>query len=105
VSKAFGRLGPIPDLARDPAIARDSLLLDRIFAGRPGTVLPPVRSPHGTLYAIVETVAAPAPSEFARRRDELWHELVDQRAAAWTDRLRARASIRIVRKDLKSLLG
>lgn len=105
VSKAFGRLGPIPDLVRDAAFARDSLLLERIFAGRPGTVLPPVRSPAGTLYAIVETVAAPAPSEFARRRDELWHELVDQRAAAWTDRLRARAPIRILRQDLKSLLG
>lgn len=105
VSKPFGRIGPIPDLTRDAAVARDSTLLERIFTGRPGAVLPPVRIPYGTLYAIVETVTAPAPSEFARRRDELWHEIVDQRAAAWTDRLRSRAEIRILRRDLKSLLG
>jgi hypothetical protein len=105
VSKAFGRLGPIPDLTRDAAVARDSTFLNRIFTGRPGTVLPPIRTSYGTLYAIVETVTAPAPSEFARRRDELWHELVDQRAAAWTDRLRSRATIQILRRDLKALLG
>lgn len=105
VSKPFGRIGPIPDLTRDPAVARDSVFLERIFTARPGTVLPPIRTPAGTLYTIVETVNAPAPSEFARRRDELWHELVDQRAAAWTERLRSRASIRILRQDLKSLQG
>jgi len=105
VSKPFGRLGPIPDLTRDATVARDSVLLDRVFTGRPGTVLPPTRTSYGTLYAIVESVSTPAPSEFARRRDELWHELVDQRAAAWTDRLRSRASIQILRRDLKSLLG
>ncbi|HKQ19957.1 MAG TPA: peptidyl-prolyl cis-trans isomerase [Candidatus Eisenbacteria bacterium] len=105
VSKPFGRLGPIPDLTRDAAVGRDSVYLGRIFSGRPGTVLPPVRGSYGTLYAIVESVKSPAPTEFARRRDELWHELVDQRAAAWTDRLRSRASIRVLRPDLKSLLG
>ena len=105
VSKAFGRLGPIPDLTRDASVARDPALLEKVFTGRPGTVLPPIRTSYGTLYAVVESVSAPAPSEFARRRDELWHELVDQRAAAWTDRLRSRASIQILRRDLKSLLG
>jgi len=105
VSKAFGRLGPIPDLTRDASVARDPALLEKVFSGRPGSVLPPIRTSYGTLYAIVESVTAPAPSEFARRRDELWHELVDQRAAAWTDRLRSRASIQILRRDLKSLLG
>jgi ribosomal protein L29 len=59
----------------------------------------------GTLYAVVDTVIVLPQAEFAKNRDALLHELVDQRVEAWTDRLRSKAPIRIHRKDLRALLG
>jgi hypothetical protein len=102
-SKAFGRSGPIPDFSRDPALARDSVYLERIFTAAPGTVLPAISSPSGTLFAKVETLTSPSPSEFASRREDLRRELLEQRIAAWTERLRSRATITIHRSDLKGL--
>ena len=105
VSKQFGREGPIPDLSRDPALARDSTFLSRVFASEPGTPLPPIRGNMGTLYAVVDTVEIQPPGEFAKHRDTLLRELVDQRVEAWTQRLRTKAPIRIHRKDLRAQLG
>ncbi|HKW50394.1 MAG TPA: peptidylprolyl isomerase, partial [Candidatus Eisenbacteria bacterium] len=105
VSKQFGREGPIPDLSRDPALARDSTFLSRVFASERGTPLPPIRGAMGTLYAVVDTVEVQPPAEFAKHRDTLLRELVDQRVEAWTQRLRAKAPIRIHRKDLRAQLG
>jgi parvulin-like peptidyl-prolyl isomerase len=104
VSRPFGRTGPIQEFARDP-VARDSTLLERIFSSRPGKVLPPVKSGLGTIYIIVESVTSPPASDFARRRDEVWREIVDQRVEAWTARLRSRAQVTLYRKDLRSLLA
>jgi parvulin-like peptidyl-prolyl isomerase len=102
-SKPFGRLGPIPDFARDPSLGRDSLFLERVFSSKPGAVLPPLVGAGGTLYAKAETITEPSSSEFATRRDELRRELLEQRVEAWTQRLRSRAAITIHRNDLKGL--
>ncbi len=104
-SHPFPRSGPIAEFARDAALARDSTLLEHIFASRPGKVLPPIKSSMGTLYIMVESVSVPPPTEFARRRDEVWREIVDQRVEAWTARLRSRAQVTLYRKDHKSLLA
>jgi parvulin-like peptidyl-prolyl isomerase len=102
-SRPFGRLGPILELARDPGLARDSTLLDRIFSSKPGRALPPVKSTLGTVYIVVESVTAPPAADFARRREEVWREIVDQRIEAWTARLRSRATVTLYRKDLRAL--
>ncbi len=102
-SKPFGMAGPIPDFARDPSIGRDSLYLSRIFASKPGAVLPPLEGASGTLYAIVESLSEPSSSEYASRREDLRRELMEQRTEVWTDRLRSRATIEIRREDLKGL--
>lgn len=104
-SRPFSRLGPVPDLARDPSLARDSTYLEKVFSSPPGTVLPPLKGSIGTLYATVESVTTPPESEFTRRRNDLWHEIVDERIEAWTARLRSRATVQIHRKDLRALLG
>lgn len=106
VSRAFPRTGPIPDFKdREPRLASDSTLLERIFTSRPGKVLPPVKSSMGTIYMIVESVSTPPAADFARRREEVWREIVDRRIEAWTARLRARAQVVMYRKELKSLLA
>lgn len=105
VSRQFGRRGPIPDLLRDPALARDSTYLETIFASKPGTLLPPLRGSSGTLYAVVDTVSVLPPQEFAKHRDTLFREVIEERVNAWTDRLRSKAPIRIHRKELRALLG
>jgi len=105
MSRQFGREGPIPDLSRDPALARDSTFLSRVFASERGKALPPTRGNMGTLYAVVDSVSILPASEFAKHRDALLRELVDQRVEAWTQRLRAKAPIRIHRKDLRAQLG
>ena len=104
-SRQFGREGPIPDLSRDPSLARDSTYLSRVFASQPGGRLPPLKGNIGTLYAVVDTVAVLPPEEFAKHRDTLLRELIDQRVEAWTQRLRSKAPIRIHRKDLRAQLG
>jgi parvulin-like peptidyl-prolyl isomerase len=104
-SRQFGRSGPIPDLSRDPALARDSTFLATVFGSKPGTVLPPREGRVGTLYAKVDTVIVLPPSEFAKRRDTLLRELIDERIEAWTARLRSKAPIRMHRRDLQSLLA
>lgn len=101
-SRPFGPMGPIPDLGRDPAAARDSALLARVFASKPGTVLPPVSTSLGTLYAVVGAIAPAPASEYAKARPSLRRELLDERIETWTARLRTRARIEIYRKDLKS---
>jgi hypothetical protein len=54
---------------------------------------------------VVESVAAPPASEFARRRDDVWREIVDQRIEAWTARLRGKAKVTLYKKELQSLLA
>ena len=103
-SRQFGRSGPIPDLARDPGLARDSTYLAGVFAGKAGAVLPPLAGRMGTLYAKIDTVIVLPPSEFAKGRDALLRELIDERVEAWTARLRAKAPIRLHRRDLQALL-
>jgi len=106
VSRAFARSGPIPDFKdRDPRVANDSTLLERIFTSRPGKALPPVKSSMGTIYIVVENVTMPPAGDFARHRDEVWRDIVDRRIEAWTARLRSRAQVVLYRKDLKSLLA
>jgi hypothetical protein len=106
MSRPFARSGPIPDFKdRDPRVASDSVLLERIFTSRPGKVLPPVKSSMGTIYMIVESVTVPPAVDFARHRDEVWRDIVDRRIEAWTARLRSRAQVVVYRKDLKSLLA
>jgi ribosomal protein L29 len=104
VSKMFGREGPIPDFARD-AVAKDSSYLKLIFSSKPGAALPPVEGNGGTIYAVVDTVAILSPGEFAKQRDALQRELVEERIDAWTARLRAKAAIRMHRRELQALLG
>jgi parvulin-like peptidyl-prolyl isomerase len=101
-SRAFGPEGPIPDLNRDPAAARDSVFLHRIFASRPGTVLPPLATSIGALYAVVDSIMPAPPSEYAKARASLRREILDERIETWTARLRSRARIEIYRKDLRS---
>ena len=103
LSKPFGRPGPIPDLARDATLGRDSLFLERVFASKPGAPLPPLQGSSGTLFSKVESIAEPPPADYAKRRDELRREIVNQRMEAWTDRLRSRATITIERADLRGL--
>ena len=103
-SKPFGRSGPIPEFARDPSIGRDSVYLETLFASKPGATLPPLSGASGTLYAEVETLTDPSPTEYAKRRDELRRELLEQRIEAWTERLRSRATVAIHRADLKGLV-
>ena len=55
----------------------------------------------GTLFAVVDTLSTLGPKEYAEHRDELREELFERRTAAWTDRLRSRATIRVYRNDLK----
>jgi parvulin-like peptidyl-prolyl isomerase len=103
MSKPFGRSGPIPDLARDATLGRDSLYLERVFDSKPGTKLPPLQGSSGTLFSIVDTIAEPPPADYAKRRDELHREIVEQRTAAWTERLRSRAAVTLQRADLRGL--
>ena len=104
-SKSFGRQGPIPDFQKDPVLGRDSTYLARIFASKPKTVLPPITGGSGTLYGVVESVTIPPASEFAKQRDTLLREVLDERIDAWTGRLRAKAPIRMNRKDLQALVS
>ncbi len=104
-SKPFGRQGPIPDFQKDAALGRDSTFLARVFTSKPKTALPPIAGQSGTLYSIVETVTVPATKEFARQRDAILRDVLDERIDAWTGRLRAKAPIRINRKDLQALLS
>jgi parvulin-like peptidyl-prolyl isomerase len=104
-SKPFSRFGPIPDLVRDPAIARDSTYLARVFSSHPGAVLPTLRGGTGTLYSELDSLSVLPASEFSKRREALLHEIVDERVEAWTDRLRSRAEIQIDRKDIAALLS
>ncbi len=104
-SKQFGRQGPIPDFARDPSLARDSTYISRVFSTEPGGRLPPLKGNTGILYAVVDTVIVLPPGDFAKHRDSLIRELIDQRVEAWTLRLRSKAPIRIHRKDLRAQLG
>jgi ribosomal protein L29 len=101
LSRSFPRRGPIPEFARDSILARDSTFYAEIFASRPGTTLKPRAGALGTVYASVDSVATLSPKEYAEHRAELKEELFEQRSAAWTDRLRARAKIQLLRKDLK----
>jgi parvulin-like peptidyl-prolyl isomerase len=101
-SKPFGPRGPIPDLARDPAAARDSSFLARVFSSKAGAVLPPLTTALGTVYSVVDTIIPAPPSEFAKARASLRREILDERVETWTDRLRSRARIEIYRKELRS---
>ncbi|HET9951220.1 MAG TPA: peptidyl-prolyl cis-trans isomerase [Candidatus Eisenbacteria bacterium] len=103
LSKPFGRSGPIPDLARDATLGRDSLYLERVFAAKPGAQLAPLQGTSGTLFARVESITEPPAADYAKRRDEIHREIVEQRTEAWTDRLRSRATITIERADLRGL--
>lgn len=104
-SRLFGRQGPIPDFARDAALAKDSTYLELVFSSKPGAALPPLQGGMGTLYAVVDTVSVPPPTDFAKQRDALHRELVDERIDAWTARLRSKAEIKIHRRELQALLG
>ena len=101
LSRAFPRHGPVPDLSRDSVLAQDSTFYTEIFSSRPGTTLKPRRGSMGTLFAVVDSVATLSPKQYAEHREELRAELFEQRTAAWTDRLRSRAKIQLIRKDLK----
>ena len=101
-SRTFPRQGPVPDLARDSLLARDSTLYDEIFRSRPGTPLKPHAGSLGTLFAVVDSVTTLSPKQFAEHREELREEIFEQRTAAWTDRLRSRAKIEIRSKELKT---
>jgi parvulin-like peptidyl-prolyl isomerase len=103
VSKPFGRPGPIPEFARDATLGRDSLFLERVFASRPGSTLPPLQGSSGTLFAILDTITEPPAADYAKRRDDLHREIVEQRTEAWTERLRSRAIVAIERADLRGL--
>ena len=100
-SRLFSRHGPIPDLARDSLLAKDSTLYAEIFSSHPGRVLKRRPGSLGTLYAVVDSLIAASPQQYAEHRSELKQELFDQRSAAWTDRLRAHGKIQLYRKDLK----
>lgn len=104
-SKSFGRQGPIPDFQKDAVLGRDSTYIARVFGSKPKTVLPPLTGSSGTLYGVVDTVTIPAASEFARQRDALLRQVLDERIDAWTGRLRTKAPIRMNRKDLQALLS
>ena len=104
-SRMFGREGPIPDFQRDPAMARDSTYLSLVFSSKPGTALPPIDGASGTLYAVVDTVAILPASDYAKQRDALHRELTEERINAWTSRLRAKAAIRMNRRELQALLS
>ncbi len=101
LSRSFPRRGPVPDLARDSVLARDSTLYDEIFAAHPGRTLKPRRGALGMLFATVDSVTTLSTGQYAEHREELKQELFEQRTAAWTERLRARAKIQLLRKDLK----
>ena len=104
-SRMFGREGPIPDFQRDPALARDSTYLSLVFSSKPGATLPPIDGASGTLYAVVDTVAVLPASDYAKQRDALHRELTEERIHAWTTRLRAKAVIRMNRRELQALLS
>lgn len=101
LSRAFPRHGPVPDLARDSLLARDSTFYDEVFASRPGTALRPRQGAMGTLFAVVDSVSTLNPKRYAEHREELREELFEQRTAAWTERLRSRAKIELRSKELK----
>ncbi|HYR51136.1 MAG TPA: peptidyl-prolyl cis-trans isomerase [Candidatus Dormibacteraeota bacterium] len=101
LSRSFPRTGPVPELARDSVLARDSSFYAEIFSGRPGHVLRPRAGAMGTLYAVVDSVSALGPKEYAEHKNELREELFERQTAAWTDRLRSRATIRVYRNDLR----
>jgi parvulin-like peptidyl-prolyl isomerase len=101
LSRSFPRRGPVPDLARDSLLSADSTLYDEIFAAKPGAVVKPRRGTLGTLFAVVDSVSTLNPSQYAEHRAELKEELFEQRTAAWTERLRARATIQIYSKELQ----
>ncbi|HZE20304.1 MAG TPA: peptidyl-prolyl cis-trans isomerase [Candidatus Angelobacter sp.] len=100
-SRSFPRRGPVPDLARDSVLARDSTFYDEIFAGKPGAVLKPRRGAMGMIFAVVDSVTALNKSQYQEHRAELREEIFEQRSAAWTEKLRARARIEILSRDLK----
>ncbi len=100
LSRAFPRIGPVPDLARDSLLARDSTLYAEVFSSRSGTVLRPHDGALGTLYAVVDSITTLSEKQYAEHRDELRQELFERKSAAWTERLRARAKIEILRKEL-----
>lgn len=99
-TRFFSRIGPIPDFTRDSLLARDTTLIEETFSSRPGATLAPRSGALGKLYAVVDTVVATTPADFAKARASLRQEIMDQRSEAWTARLRSRAKIEIYRKDL-----
>ena len=101
LSRTFPRRGPVPELARDSILARDSSFYREVFSARPGAILRPRHGAMGTLFAVVDSVSSLGPNQYAEHREELREEIFEQRTAAWTDRLRARARIQLFRKDLK----
>ncbi len=102
VSRFFGRRGPIPDVARDSVLARDSTLYDEVFAARPGATLRPRRGALGTFFAVVDSLQTPPEARYADARSEIRRDMIERRSAAWTARLRSRAKIELFRGDLKS---
>jgi peptidyl-prolyl cis-trans isomerase D len=100
-SRNFPRTGPVPDLARDSLLARDSTLYDEIFRSHPGTTLKPHAGSMGMLFAVVDSVTTLSPAQYAEHKEELRQELFEQRTAAWTERLRSHAKIEIRSKELK----
>lgn len=101
VSRFFGRRGPIPDVARDSLLARDSTLYDEVFASRPGATLRPRPGALGTLYAVVDSLATASDAQYGESRSEIRRDIIERRSAAWTDRLRSRAKIQLFREYLK----
>jgi ribosomal protein L29 len=55
----------------------------------------------GTLFAVVDSVTTLSPKQYAEHREDLREELFEQRTAAWTERLRSRAKIQLLWKELK----
>ncbi len=101
LSRQFPRSGPVPEVARDSVLARDSSFYGEVFSAHPGAVLRPRAGAFGPFYAVVDSIATLGPKDYAEHRDELREELFDRRTAVWTDRLRSRAVIHVYRNDLK----
>jgi len=100
LSRSFPRTGPVPSwraIRCSRAIRRST----RRSSPGAGSRAPSAGGSHGHASTRSWIPSQHSAQEYAEHKNELREELFERQTAAWTDRLRSRATIRVYRNDLR----